>query len=49
MCRRNQLWGVALMAFGIGLLMASLFESTFFSGCVGAVAIAVGVGVLQKK
>ena len=49
MCRRNQLWGVALMAFGIGLLMASLFESTFFCGCVGAVAVAVGVGVLQKK
>lgn len=49
MCRRNQLWGVALVAFGLGLMLASLFESTFFCGCVGVVAIVVGVGILQKK
>ena len=49
MCRRNQLWGVAAMAFGLGVLMASLFESAFFCGCVGVVAIVVGIGVLQKK
>lgn len=49
MCRRKQLCGVALMAFGLGLLAAGLFESVLFCGCLGFGGIVVGVVVLQKK
>lgn len=49
MCRRNQLCGVALMAFGLGILAAAFFESVFFCGCLGFGGIVVGVVVLQKK
>ncbi len=49
MCRRNQLLGVALAAFGLGLLAASLFESVLFCGCCGLGCVFVGIIVLQKK
>lgn len=49
MCRRNQLLGVALAGFGMGLVVACLFESTFFCGCVGLIAICAGVCLLKKK
>jgi membrane-bound ClpP family serine protease len=49
MCRKNQLIGVALAAFGLGLLVASFFESPFFCGCIGLIALAAGVVILQKK
>lgn len=49
MCRRNQLLGVALAAFGLGLLVAGFFESAFFCGCVGIGSIVVGIVFLQKK
>lgn len=49
MCRRNQLLGVAISAFGLGLLVAGLFSSTFLCGCVGFIGIIGGVVVIQKK
>lgn len=49
MCRRNQLLGVLIAGIGIGLLMASLFESGFFCSCVGICLIVSGVLVLQKR
>ena len=49
MCRKNQLIGVALGAFGLGLLVASLFQSLFFCGCVGVGCITIGIVILQKK
>lgn len=49
MCRRNQLAGVALMAFGLGLLVAGFFESVFFCGCIGVGMIVCGIMVVQKK
>ena len=49
MCRRNQLCGVALMAFGVGLLSAGFFESVFFCGCLGIGFVVLGVVVTQKK
>ena len=49
MCRKNQLLGVAVTAFGVGLLVASFFETPFFCGCLGLIAMAVGVVILQKK
>lgn len=49
MCRKNQLLGVALASFGLGLLVAGCFGSLFFCGCVGIVVIVIGIGILQKK
>ena len=49
MCRRNQLLGVALIAFGLGLLVATFFESGLFCGCMGFAVVAIGVVVTRKK
>ena len=49
MCRRNQLFGVALLGFGVGLLVASFFESGLFCGCLGLMIMVAGVICLQKK
>ncbi len=48
MCRKNQLWGCAIAAFGVGLLISLFFESGFFCSCIGFGLICVGV-VLGKK
>lgn len=49
MCRRNHLWGCALAAFGAGLLIGIRLESGFFAGCLGLVAVACGILILQKR
>ena len=49
MCRRKQMFGVALLGFGVGLLVASFFESGFFCGCLGLMIMVAGVVCLQKK
>ncbi len=49
MCRRNQLLGVALTAFGVGLLAASFFESGLFCGFVAVASIVAGICICQKN
>lgn len=49
MCRRNQLCGVGMMCFGLGLLVAGFFESVFFCGCLGVGVMIAGLAVIQKK
>lgn len=49
MCRKNQLIAVAAAAFGLGLLVATCFESMFLCGCIGVVLIAIGVFFWGKK
>ena len=49
MCRRKQMFGVALLGFGVGLLVASLFDSGFFCGCLGLMIMVAGVVCWQKK
>jgi hypothetical protein len=49
MCRRNQLCGVGMMCFGLGLLVAGFFESVFFCGCIGVAMIIGGFAFFQKK
>lgn len=49
MCRRNQLLGIFAAGFGMGLLLACLFESGFFCCCVGIGLVVTGVFLLQKK
>jgi len=49
MCRKNQLCGCALMAFGFGLLVGCCLESTFFCCCVGLGIMALGLWCNTKK
>lgn len=49
MCRRNQLFGVALAGFGLGLLVSGFFESGFFCGCVALCALCGGVLVMCRR
>lgn len=49
MCRKNQLLGAVAVGFGLGLLVATCFESMFFCGCVGVVLLAVGGLFILRK
>lgn len=49
LCRRNQLLGIAALAFGAGLLICCWFDSEFVRTCVGVALIAAGIFILQKK
>ena len=49
MCRKNLLLGCSLVAFGLGMLVASFFESGFSSGLLGVAIIVAGILLLRKK
>jgi len=49
MCRRNQLLGCVLLAFGFGLLTGSWLESGLFCHLFGVLAIFGGVATCRKK
>lgn len=49
MCRRNQLLGLGLLTFGLGLLVGCWLSSEFVRNCFGVVFMASGILVLQKK
>ena len=49
MCRQNELWAWAAIAFGMGVLLGVWIESGFVRCCIGCVAVALGIMVMQKK
>ncbi len=49
MCRRDQLLGIGLLAFGAGLLLAGWMESEFLRWVLGIGLVAAGLLTLQKK
>lgn len=49
MCRKNQLCGSALIAFGLGLLVGILLESGFFAFFVAVVIMGLGVWCVSRK
>ena len=49
MCRKNQLWGLAVLAFGLGLWVGCWLKSEAAQICFGFVLVAAGFLVLQKK
>ena len=49
MCRRNQLCGCALIAFGVGVLIGSCLESGFFCFCLGVGLMGMGFWCTGKK
>lgn len=48
MCRHNQLWGCALIAFGIGVLIGLWVEGGFLAHCLGFGVIVIGCSVMRK-
>ena len=49
MCRKNQLCGSALVAFGAGLLVGLLLNSGFVSFLIGVGIIGLGCWCMSKK
>lgn len=49
MCRRNQLFGWVLLAFGLGLLIGKCLEGGVLSTFVGLVIIFGGCCALRQK
>ena len=49
MCRRKHLWGWALMAFGLGLLLGQCLSSSFFQCCLGVGSILIGFFLLRQN
>lgn len=49
MCRRNQLWGCVLLAFGLGMLFGTWLESGLFCHLLAFVALFSGFSVCRRK
>lgn len=49
MCRKNQLCGSALVAFGVGLLVGIFLESGFFCFAIGIAIIAMGCWCMKRR
>ena len=49
MCRRNQMWGLILIAFGLGLLIGQSLEMGFWCVSGSVVIIFVGFSVMRQR
>lgn len=49
MCRKNQIWGIAVLAFGLGVMVGCWVEPAFVRNLIGIGLIAGGILILQKK
>ena len=49
MCRYNQLWGLLLISFGLGILIGIWISGGFFCHLIGFGLICAGVCVLRRK
>lgn len=49
MCRKNQLWGWMLIAFGVGILVCLCLSSHFVRCCAGFGCTILGFCRLHKK
>lgn len=49
MCRHNQVLGIALIAFGIGVLLGLWLEGGFICHCIGFGVLIFGCSMLRKK
>lgn len=49
MCRKNQLCGCALMAFGLGMMVGLCLESGFFCFLIALIIIGLGAWCTGKK
>lgn len=49
MCRKNQLCGSALVAFGLGLLVGMVLNSGFTSFCIGVGIMGLGCWCMSRK
>lgn len=49
MCRKNQLYGFTLIAFGVGLMIGNWLESGIFCFLLGLGGVFLGLWMLGKK
>lgn len=48
MCRYNQLWGSAMIAFGLGMLLGGWMEGGFVLSCFSLGIAVFGLVILKK-
>ena len=49
MCRRNKMWGLILVAFGLGLLIGQCLERGFWCSTGSLTILVVGISVMRQK
>lgn len=49
MCRRDQLLGFCVVAFGLGLFVGNCFESGWLPVCIGVGLILGGLSLIKQK
>lgn len=49
MCRRNKMWGLILIAFGLGLLIGQCLERGFWCSAGSITILVVGISVMRQK
>lgn len=49
MCRRDQCHGIALLAFGLGILACCWIDTHFWRICLGVILSGAGLLILVKK
>ena len=49
MCRRNKMWGLILVAFGLGLLIRQCLERGFWCSAGSITILVVGISVMRQK
>lgn len=49
MCRKNQLQGCCLIAFGLGIVVGHSLESWFLCTCGGTALAVLGLCILKKR
>ena len=49
MCRQNLLWGLALLTFGVGVLVGLWLKEGFFAHCFGFGLMITGWCILRRK
>ena len=49
MCRRNKMWGLILVAFGLGLLIGQCLERGFWCSAGSITILVVGISLMRQK
>ncbi len=49
MYRHHQLWGMTLVAFGVGILVGTWISAAFFCHFIGIIALISGYCILRKN
>ena len=49
MCRKEKIWSLLLISFGLGVLTAGFIESTLFCFILGLILSLTGILIINKR